>query len=224
MDHTTCATSKTISPYRVLLVLFLLGSTFVLLQGVSGTLRTPIKQTLGKFPTMLADWKALSSRESTEAVVKMLGVDDYIEYNYADSTGRAVNFYTAFYESVGTGGGYHSPKNCIPGGGWGIDAVKTVEIQPKGRGSVTVSEMIIRNRNEYQVVFYWYQNRGRIIYSEYWEKIYLVLDAILMKRRDGAFVRLIAPAPGGDIQQAEKTLQQFAGLAISELDNFLPGK
>jgi len=208
----------------VLLVLFLLGSTLVLLQGVSGTLRTPIKQTLGKFPTMLADWKALSSRESTEAVIKMLGVDDYIEYNYADSTGRAVNFYTAFYESVGTGGGYHSPKNCIPGGGWGIDAVKTVEIQPKGRGSVTVSEMIIRNRNEYQVVFYWYQNRGRIIYSEYWEKIYLVLDAILMKRRDGAFVRLIAPAPGGDIQQAEKTLQQFAGLAISELDNFLPGK
>ena len=224
MDHTTCATSKTISPYRVLLVLFLLGSTFVFLQGVSGTLRTPIKQTLGKFPTMLGDWKALSSRESTEAVVKMLGVDDYIEYNYADSTGRAVNFYTAFYESVGTGGGYHSPKNCIPGGGWGIDAVKTVEIQPKGRGSVTVSEMIIRNGNEYQVVFYWYQNRGRIIYSEYWEKIYLVLDAILMKRRDGAFVRLIAPAPGGDIQQAEKTLQQFAGLAISELDNFLPGK
>ncbi|WP_306549723.1 exosortase C-terminal domain/associated protein EpsI [Desulfobulbus sp.] len=205
-------------------MLFLLGSTFVLLQGVSGTLRTPIKQTLGKFPTMLADWKALSSRESTEAVVKMLGVDDYIEYNYADSTGRAVNFYTAFYESVGTGGGYHSPKNCIPGGGWGIDAVTTVEIQPKGRVSVTVSEMIIRNRNEYQVVFYWYQNRGRIIYSEYWEKIYLVRDAILMKRRDGAFVRLIAPAPGGDIQQAEKTLQQFAGLAISELDNFLPGK
>jgi EpsI family protein len=224
MDQTTCAISKTISPYRVLLVLFLLGSTFMLLQGVSGTVRTPIKQTLGKFPPMLGDWKALSSRESTEAVVKMLGVDDYIEYNYADSTGRAVNFYTAFYESVGTGGGYHSPKNCIPGGGWGIDAVKTVEIQPKGRGTVTVSEMIIRNRNEYQVVLYWYQNRGRIIYSEYWEKIYLVLDAILMKRRDGAFVRLIAPAPGGDIQQAEKTLQQFAGLAISELDNFLPGK
>ncbi|MDD2468024.1 MAG: EpsI family protein, partial [Desulfobulbus sp.] len=181
MDHTTCATSKTISPYRVLLVLFLLGSTFVLLQGVSGTLRTPIKQTLGKFPTMLGDWKALSSRESTEAVIKMLGVDDYIEYNYADSTGRTVNFYTAFYESVGTGGGYHSPKNCIPGGGWGIDAVKTVEIQARGRGTVTVSEMIIRNHNEYQVVFYWYQNRGRIIDSEYWEKIYLVLDAFLIK-------------------------------------------
>jgi len=224
MDRAAGAASNTLSPYRVLLVLLLLGGAFALLQGVSGTVRTPIKQTLGKFPPLLGEWKALSSRESTDAVIKLLGVDDYIEYNYADPTGRAVNFYTAFYESVGTGGGYHSPKNCIPGGGWGIDAVKTVEIKTQGRGAVLVSEMIIRNRNEYQVVLYWYQNRGRIIGSEYWEKIYLVLDAILKKRRDGAFVRLIAPAPEGDIQQAERTLQQFAGLAIAELDNFLPGK
>ncbi|MBV5330534.1 MAG: EpsI family protein, partial [Chlorobium sp.] len=82
----------------------------------------------------------------------------------------------------------------------------------------------IRNRNEYQVVMYWYQNRGRIISSEYWEKIYLVLDAILKKRRDGTFVRLMAPAPGGDIQQAEKVLEQFAAQIVTELDNFLPGR
>lgn len=155
----------------------------------------------------------------------MLGVDDYIEYNYSTPAGQPVNFYAAFYESVGTGGGYHSPKNCIPGGGWGIDAVKTVTFQPKGgQAPVTVAEMIIRNRNEYQVVFYWYQNRGRIISSEYWEKVYLVLDAILKKRRDGTFVRLMVPAPNGDIQQAEKVLQQFAAQAVTELENFLPGR
>ena len=131
----------------------------------------------------------------------------------------------AFYESVGTGGGYHSPKNCIPGGGWGIDTVKEVRFVPQGRQTpVTASAMIIRNRNEYQVVLYWYQNRGRIIYSEYWEKIYQVLDAILLKRRDGAFVRLIAAAPEGNVQQAEDTLKQFAALALSELDNYLPGR
>ena len=214
-----------ISPYRVFLVLLLFGLTFLLLQGVSGTARTPIKQPLALFPTTLGAWQALSSQASSQAVVEMLGVDDYIEFNYAGSNGPAVNFYAAFYEAVGVGGGYHSPRNCIPGGGWGIDAVKTLQIEPSdGRGPVTVSEMIIRNRNEYQVVLYWYQNRGRIIHSEYWEKIYQVLDAIFMKRRDGTFVRLMTPAPGGDIQQAEKTLQQFAGLALPELDKFLPGR
>ena len=225
MRYKVSRSAQTISPLRLLIVLVLVGCTFFLLQGVSGVRRTPIKQSLAKFPITLGDWQAKSSRQSTDEVIKMLGVDDYIEYNYSTPAGQPVNFYAAFYESVGTDGGYHSPKNCIPGGGWGIDAVKTVTFQPKGdQAPVTVAEMIIRNRNEYQVVFYWYQNRGRIISSEYWEKVYLVLDAILKKRRDGTFVRLMTPAPNGDIQQAEKILQQFATLAVTELDNFLPGR
>lgn len=213
------------SPYRVLLVIALLAITYLLLQGVSGTVRTPIKQSLNNFPTTLGEWRALSSRASSDEVVKMLGVDDYVEYNYATPAGQSLNFYAAFYESVGTGGGYHSPKNCIPGGGWGIDRVKSVQITPiDGQAPVTVSEMIIRNRNEYQVVLYWYQNRGRIIGSEYWEKIYLVLDAVLMKRRDGTFVRLIAPVAGDNIEQTENQLQSFAPLAMKELERFLPGR
>lgn len=225
MTGTASATENNTSPYRVLMVLALLVTTYLLLQGVSGTVRTPIKQSLNNFPSTLGEWKVLSSRASTDEVVKMLGVDDYVEYNYANPAGRALNFYAAFYESVGTGGGYHSPKNCIPGGGWGIDRVKAVQIAPTdGRAPVTVSEMIIRNRNEYQVVMYWYQNRGRIIGSEYWEKIYLVLDAVLMKRRDGTFVRLMAPVANGTIEQTEQQLQGFAPLAMKELERFLPGR
>lgn len=225
MKGTALPAKPTLSAYRVFLVLLLFVVTFILLQGVSGTVRTPIKKPLSLFPTVLGEWQALASQASSQAVVEMLGVDDYIEFNYVGPSGPAVNFYAAFYEAVGVGGGYHSPQNCIPGGGWGIDAVKTLQIEPRGgHGPVTVSEMIIRNRNEYQVVLYWYQNRGRIIHSEYWEKIYQVLDAIFLKRRDGTFVRLMTPAPGGDIQQAEKTLQQFAGWALPELDTFLPGR
>lgn len=223
MTGTASSLENNTSPYRVLMVLALLVTTYLLLQGVSGTVRTPIKQSLNNFPSTLGEWKVLSSRASTDEVVKMLGVDDYVEYNYANPAGRALNFYAAFYESVGTGGGYHSPKNCIPGGGWGIDRVKTVQLAPTdGRAPVTVSEMIIRNRNEYQVVMYWYQNRGRIIGSEYWEKIYLVLDAVLMKRRDGTFVRLMAPVANGTIEQTEQQLQGFAPLAMKELERFLP--
>lgn len=214
-----------ISIPRVLVLLTLIGCTFLLLQNVAGTSRTPIKQPLAMFPERLGDWRVLSANKSSNMVVQMLGVDDYIDYNYAMPNRPGINFYVAFYESVGTGGGYHSPKNCIPGGGWGIDTVKEVRFIPEGRQNpVTASAMIIRNRDDYQVVLYWYQNRGRIIHSEYWEKIYQVLDAILLKRRDGAFVRLIAAAPEGNIQQAEETLKQFAALALSELDKYLPGR
>lgn len=221
LSHTKPGLSST----RLLIVIVLFCATFFLLQGVSGTIRTPIKQPLNNFPVHLNEWTTISSRKSTEDVIKLLGVDDYIEYNYANPEGRIINFYAAFYESVGTGGGYHSPKNCLPGGGWGIDSVKTIEVpQVNGKPPLTISEMLIRNGNEYQIVVYWYQNRGRIIASEYWEKIYLVLDAILMKRRDGTFVRLMAPVQGNNIAQTEQQLQRFAGLAMAELTNFLPGR
>ncbi|MCL2790713.1 MAG: EpsI family protein [Desulfobulbus sp.] len=225
MTETTYRAENNISLYRVLVVLLLLGCTAFLLQGVTGTVRTPIKKSLTKFPTTLGQWQEVSSHESLPGVVAMLGVDEYIEYNYTAPLLPPVNFYVAFYESVGTSGGYHSPKNCMPGGGWGIDAVKTVEIIPRGAQSpVNLTEMIIRNRDEYQVVLYWYQNRGRIIASEYWEKIYQVFDSIVMGRRDGTFVRLLAPVVDKDIQKTEQALQQFASLALTELDDFLPGR
>jgi len=84
--------------------------------------------------------------------------------------------------------------------------------------------MIIRNGRQYQVVLYWFQNRGRIIASEYWEKIYLVIDALTKRRRDGSFVRLMAQTPDTSIETAEKLLIDFSEMAIPHLDNFLPGK
>lgn len=224
MVHVSDNQPKGISWLRVLLVLLLLAGTWWFLRGTSGTHPTPILRPLATFPQSLGDWRVQSQRQSSDAVIKMLGVDDYIEYTYANPTGQSVNLYVAFYESVGTSGGYHSPKNCIPGGGWGIDTIKTVEIHSPKRGAVTVSEMLVRNGNQYQVVLYWYQNRGRIIASEYWEKIYLVWDAILKQRRDGAFVRLMAPALNGNIQQAEKNVQEIAEQAVDTLDFYLPGK
>ena len=215
-----------ISFLRTVIVLFVLMVTFVILQNVSGTSNTPLLIPLDRFPTQLDQWKLVATRSSTSEVIDLLGVDDYIDYSYTDTKDRLVNLYVGFYKSVSGGRGYHSPKNCIPGGGWGIDSVATVVVKPVNRSgsSVEITEMIIRNHNEYQVVLYWYQNRGRIIASEYWEKIYLVLDALFMRRRDGAFVRLMANAPNGDIKSAEALLIKFAAISMSELDQYLPGK
>ncbi len=65
---------------------------------------------------------------------------------------------------------------------------------------VNVNRIIIQKGIEKQVVLYWYHSRGRVIASEYWAKIYLVLDAIRMNRTDGALVRVMSPV--GDSQDA----------------------
>jgi EpsI family protein len=73
-----------------------------------------------------------------------------------------------------------------------------------------------------QLVLYWYQDRGRIITSEYWAKIFMVVDAITRNRTDGAFVRITVPFTN---QTEEDMLTQgtaFAELIFPLLQEYLP--
>lgn len=215
-----------ISKGRVLIVLALCAVTWYILQTTSEVAAVPVKKPLSLFPNQVAGYHLSNSFQSSAEVLEMLGVDDYIQYNYINESKARINLYAGFYKAVGVSGSYHSPKNCLPGGGWGIDTVKKVELQSGigGQDTSTVSEMLIRNGSDYQVVLYWYQNRGRIIASEYWEKIYLVLDALFMGRRDGTFVRIMTVAEDGDIQAAEERVIRFAEQAMPLLDEHLPGE
>ena len=69
------------------------------------------------------------------------------------------------------------------------------------------------------------QGHGRIVASEYWDKIYTVIDAIRLNRTDGAMVRIIAPIdtriPGSE-QKAEQAAQDFAGQLLGVLGRHLP--
>ena len=214
-----------ISKVRVIIVLVLLAVTWYVLQTTSEVAAVPIKKTLSLFPQQIADYHLSNSFQSSSEVLKMLGVDDYIQYNYNDASNSRINLYAGFYKAVGVSGSYHSPKNCLPGGGWGIDSVKKVVLQAgiEGKNQSVVSEMLIRNGADYQVVLYWYQNRGRIIASEYWEKIYLVVDALLKGRRDGTFVRIMTVAQDGDIIGAEERVKLFAEQVLPMFEEYLPG-
>jgi EpsI family protein len=215
-----------ISKGRILIVLALFAVTWYLLQMTSEVTPVPIKKALAFFPHQVGNYHLSKSFQSSADVVEMLGVDDYLQYNYVDEASTRINLYVGYYKAVGVSGSYHSPKNCLPGGGWGIDSVKNVVLQAgiNGDKEATISQMVIRNGSEYQVVAYWYQNRGRIIASEYWEKIYLVLDAMLMQRRDGTFVRIMSTVPDKQIEATEAKLQKFAEQTMALLEGHLPGR
>lgn len=210
---------------RSLIILLLFAATSVLLHATSSVTAVPIKKTLAEFPARIGQWRLIDSYLSSSDILEMLGVKDYIQYNYANPQGDQVNLYIGYYDAVGVTGSYHSPKNCLPGGGWGIAEVKKVPLQGEtSRGKpATVAEMLIQNGSEYQVVLYWYQNRGRIIHSEYWEKVYLVLDALFKGRRDGSFVRIMMHVKDGDIQGTEEKAKQFAEQVQVLLQDYLPG-
>ncbi len=208
---------------RILILLLCFAFSGYVIHHTNTVKPVPIKKPLAEFPRQLGEWKVEKIIPSSASVVQMLGVTDYINYEFVNPAGRHINFYVGYYHAVGVDGAYHSPKNCLPGGGWGIASEKKITLPVSNNGTATVTEMIIQNGPEKQVVFYWYQNRGRIIASEYWEKIYLVLDALLKHRRDGAFVRIMAPCHKDSIQSTEREMQRFSAEVLEELRRFLPG-
>src|SRR6185437_5802936 len=118
-----------------------------------------------------------------------LALDDYVLSDYSNSDGKVVNLYAAYYVSQRTGESPHSPLVCIPGNGWAITAFERTN---DGAGH-PINRAIIERSGAKQLVYYWYEERGRKIASEYWSKWYLLRDAITMNRSDGALVRLTTP-------------------------------
>lgn len=215
-----------ISKIRVAIVLLLFGATGYFVQVSTVVHPVQIKQSLSNFPNVIGEYRLSDSFQSSAEIIEMLGVDDYIQYNYINRAGERINLYVGYYESVGVDGGYHSPRNCIPGGGWGIDTITPSSLNQgiEGRQKSVVSEMLIRRGNEMQIVLYWYQNRGRVIASEYWEKVYQVVDALLMQRRDGTFVRIMTEVPESESpDETRKEIKLFAEQVMTTLQDYLPG-
>jgi EpsI family protein len=74
-----------------------------------------------------------------------------------------------------------------------------------------------------QIVYYWFQQRGRIITNEYLVKWYLFWDALTRQRTDGALVRLTTAVPyGGNVSDGDRLLQDFARDVSKELDKHIP--
>jgi len=70
-------------------------------------------------------------------------------------------------------------------------------------------------------MIYWYQGRGRNIASEYWAKVYTVLDSVSMRRSNVAMVRVTVPITGSE-QAAEQSAIEFASAAAGLLPQYVP--
>jgi EpsI family protein len=74
-----------------------------------------------------------------------------------------------------------------------------------------------------QLVYYWFQQRGRNLTNEYLVKWYIFWDALTRNRTDGALVRLTIPVPPNlDLAEAEKQLEGFVKLVNPLLSAYVP--
>lgn len=179
--------------------------------------RKPLKD----FPAELGQWRKSKDLIIDEPTMKVLRASDYLLRDFQSPDGEVANFYVGYYASQREGASYHSPLNCLPGSGWTLTKPDSVTISlPDGR-TFDANKYVIQNGDYKSLMIYWYQGRGRAIASEYWGKIYTVIDSVRLRRSDGAMVRVTVPI--GDSETAAlDAAKDLSAKAAAALDTYVP--
>jgi EpsI family protein len=211
--------------FAVLFVLLLAGGLVVNAWEHLGEARVERKE-LRDFPREIGAWKQTGGDEKfNQETLAVLRASDYLLRNYRSADGRMVNFYVGYYASQREGATYHSPLNCLPGSGWEMSKPGRITIAPQGRPAFVANKYLIQNGDHKELLVYWYQGRGRSVASEYWGKVYTVLDSVRMRRSDGAMVRITTSVDDSDPAALQAAIDHATDLAASSstiLPEFIP--
>ena len=184
----------------------------------------PARQTFLNFPMQVQQWQG-SSFPLEKEYIDVLRFDDYLLADYRVADRVPVNFYVAYYQSQRKGQSAHSPRTCIPGGGWEITSLRTMDVPVNDAAtmSVQVNRLVIQKADVKQIVYYWFKQRDRVLANEYLVKFFLVWDALGKQRTDGALIRLTASVqPGHDEEEADRVLAEFTQSVNPLLSRFVP--
>lgn len=201
-----------------------MGIAFILIRH-RGDESVPLTRSFSEFPLSIGGWEGTSLTLSDKEK-QILRADDYALVNYApDAGGAPVLFYMAYYSHQTAQSNIHSPKNCLPGSGWVVLNSSTIKVplDSAGKNKVSINESVIQKGLSKQVVLYWYQERGRIFDNEYWGRFYLVKDALMLHRTDGALVR-ISMSLTGTVQNTVNTELSLARTVSPLLSEYIPGR
>lgn len=206
---------------RFFVIIVLFGAAFGTVLLTSRAEEIPPVKPLSGFPDRIGPWQGRKGALEHD-ILQVLGVEDYVLSDFTLPADRYINLYIGFYESQRKGDLIHSPRNCMPGAGWNIvETGREMLTDPETGETYKVASLVLKRGNQSQMVLYWFHSRGRIIASEYMQKIWLVVDAVFRNRTDGSFVRLITPVTSTQ-QEAVQLLQEFAGLLKPMLDEYIP--
>jgi EpsI family protein len=207
--------------FAILFLLLLAGGAVVNTWEYLGEARV-VRKDLKDFPSKVGPWNQVGGDEQFDnQTMAILRASDYLLRNYGDVDGRVVNFYVGYYGSQRDGATYHSPLNCLPGSGWVMSEPGKITITPKGRPPFLANKYLIQNGDHKELLVYWYQGRGRAVASEYWGKIYTVVDSVRLWRSDGAMVRITTPVESSE-GEALKAAASVAAEASAILPEFIP--
>jgi exosortase D (VPLPA-CTERM-specific) len=177
------------------------------------------------FPRAFGEWSG-SMATLDPATERVLGASDYVNATYAAANEDTyVNVFAAWYVKQTEGSGIHSPEVCLPVGGWEVFSIDPTEVSMPGTiyGNFIVNRAVIQKGTSKQLVYYWFEQRGKRMTNDYLAKISVVWDSLTKGRTDGALVRFVTPImPNESESAADARLQRFMLMALDRLPQFIP--
>jgi EpsI family protein len=180
------------------------------------------RKELKDFPTQVGAWEQVGADlKFDNQTLSVLKASDYLMRDYRSPSSRRGNLYVGYYATQREGATYHSPLNCLPGSGWVMSNPDRITVTPSGRASFVANKYLIENGGKREIMIYWYQGRGRVVASEYWGKIYTVLDSVRLRRSDGAMVRVMVPVSGSEASALGAAVELAANVSTA-LPEYVP--
>ena len=159
-----------------------------------------LSQPLASIERKIGDWVGTEYPPLDEGVLGVLRPTSYLSRTYRNA-GKSIGLFIAYYAEQKAGESMHSPKNCLPGGGWQVRESGTVDVSFGGERA-SINKYLLRNGDSSVLVLYWYQTKNRIIASEYTGKLCLVWDSITRGYTAGSIVRLVLPDRPGALEDS----------------------
>lgn len=185
----------------------------------------PERQKLASFPLKIGDWSGQDSFVD-QIYLDALQVDDYLSAQYSVTPGAPpVDLWIAYYSSQRKGQSTHSPRTCLPGGGWAIESLtqETIANVGAGGGNLEINRVLIAKGDVRQLVYYWFVERGETMTNEYLVKWQIFWDSLTKNRTDGALVRLVTYVrEESEIPAADERLHEFVRAIDPKLSFYLP--
>lgn len=181
------------------------------------------RRSLSEFPKVIGDWKAVNEQIIDEPSMAVLLVDDYIMRSYVNPKGESIGLYLGYFKFQREGKQVHSPRQCLPGGGWEIteNKVQSLKLKNQNSAEAPINYYRMQYGDHKELFLWWYHGRGRIYANEYLNKLLLIWDAITVRRTDGALVR-VNMAVKDDVEHSLNTQTDFINLFLPLLSDYIP--
>jgi EpsI family protein len=90
-------------------------------------------------------------------------------------------------------------------------------------GSFEVNRAVIQKELSQQLVYYWFEQRGRRMTNDFAAKMTVLYDSLTRGRTDGALVRFVTPIGEDETEaEADARLQRLMAEVLPRLPRFVP--